>query len=659
MCEWRSDSVNSKMQSQQGRVKANDTDSLYMNEMSASTSGKPVGWHFRINISQLFVIGAAKVSHFEILCRVYEIIPNVGLFWCFYVNFKRSRWMSFSKRFDNAFDTAKHVIKDPDPVAADFNEQDYATLVAHPSSFQKFPEEILCLVGLSRHYTLDEETYPWVVMAIKQVLLAVGRMLTYTVFEDVAHVQPKRQRKRKFVVVDAGGASHPPKKLREGYGTPSETSVSGKARSMLKRLLAGAVLNAKVSVAAMPTLPFMTASISSTPEREGRDYTNSTTWPNLRVIGAPPSMTNGSRLDDGRFCRKMVDKFAPPKFFTSVCGMEHDQLFIKFNVGAARQMSLSVEVRMRAEYNVKEKKMLKSVAKRQDETDALKERNAILKKERNALDVKVTELEASAVSKERELTDLNALVTYVKSQNDILVDRVHEVEISSFGLQEKVKVYESCMDQLDKFQDDRMKVVNEKFDKLYIDFIEMALHLEEKFYPHLFTTVFGRRWLLTHDIELTIVKFLNSPKYIFALGAAIGKAIEKGMRDGLSVGIVHGKEGRALTDVPAHNPSAKVDYTSALQQLQNVNFSLLMELKSNKDASVEAMMNILHKFVLGATSRSLALDVSSFWVQKRSALRDVFVPLAGPFFRCGFDSSIDPILVDDYEVVGYGGPSSC
>ncbi|GJV17311.1 hypothetical protein Tco_1362634 [Tanacetum coccineum] len=31
--------------------------------------------------------------------------------------------------------TAKHVIRDPAPVATDFNEQDYATLVAHPSLF--------------------------------------------------------------------------------------------------------------------------------------------------------------------------------------------------------------------------------------------------------------------------------------------------------------------------------------------------------------------------------------------------------------------------------------------------------------------------------------------------------------------------------------------
>ncbi|GJS43728.1 hypothetical protein Tco_0568771 [Tanacetum coccineum] len=51
-------------------------------------------------------------------------------------------------------------VRDPAPVAADFNAQDYATLVAHPSPFRKFLEEFLCLVGLSRHYTLDEENYP-------------------------------------------------------------------------------------------------------------------------------------------------------------------------------------------------------------------------------------------------------------------------------------------------------------------------------------------------------------------------------------------------------------------------------------------------------------------------------------------------------------------
>ncbi|GKF03302.1 hypothetical protein Tco_0030225 [Tanacetum coccineum] len=316
----------------------------------------------------------------------------------------------------------------------------------------------------------------------------------------------------------------------------------------------------------------------------------------------------------------MVDDFDPPKFFAFVRGMEHDQLFTEFNVGAARQMSLSAEVRMRAEYNVKERRRLKSVVKKQDEllkvreeeieslkaqlslreaeaaesihlhaeasnfktmekylwdeVNVLKERNTILEKEQNALDVKVMDLEASAIGKERELTDLNAQITSVKSQNDNLVDRVHKLVVSSFELQEKVTVYENCVEQLEKFQDDQMKVVNEKFDKLYTDCVEMALHLEEKFYSHLLTTIFGRRWLLTQGMELAITKCLNSPKYLSALGAAIGKAIEKGMQEWLSAGITHGKEGRVLTDVAAHNPSS--------------------ELKSNKDASIEAAMNILH-----------------------------------------------------------------
>ncbi|GKE27180.1 hypothetical protein Tco_1442564, partial [Tanacetum coccineum] len=192
--------------------------------------------------------------------------------------------------------TAKNVTRDPTLAAANFNAQDYATLVAHPSPFQKFPEEFMCLVELSRHYTLDEETYPLFLdkdgedmdlfafihtpdpTKVKVVererkeneprLLetTVGRTVPLLpvspdrgesdleasvdklfdeggrgnqaeegdstgggggvniqptveaaniVIEDVAPVQPKRQRKRKIMAVDTGESSHPPKKLRD------------------------------------------------------------------------------------------------------------------------------------------------------------------------------------------------------------------------------------------------------------------------------------------------------------------------------------------------------------------------------------------------------------------------------------------------------------
>nr|GFD19655.1 hypothetical protein [Tanacetum cinerariifolium] len=70
-------------------------------------------------------------------------------------------------------------------------------------------------------------------------------------------------------------------------------------------------------------------------------------------------------------------------------------------------------------------------------------------------------------------------------------------------------------------------------------------------------------WLLTYGMEHAVTKCLNSPEYFLALGTAISKAIEK------------------------------ANYVFALQKLQGVNFPLLAELKTNKDASIEAVMNIL------------------------------------------------------------------
>ncbi|GJT62360.1 hypothetical protein Tco_1005893 [Tanacetum coccineum] len=242
--------------------------------------------HFRINISQLSVIGEAKVSHFEILCHVYGIIPTIGLFRCFHVNSKKSGWMSFSKRFDNAslvvlFLTGETLLLETTigrtvpllPVAPDRAESELEASVER--LFDEGGSGNQTKQGDSAGGRKDAEIQPIIEAAD-------------TVFEDVALVQPKHQGKRKSVIVGAGEASHPPKKLREDHGTPSGTSVGGKSRSAIKRLLAGAVLNVEVGVATIPTLPFVTASVSTTPEREGGDHTDSVAGLNLHVIRAPP-----------------------------------------------------------------------------------------------------------------------------------------------------------------------------------------------------------------------------------------------------------------------------------------------------------------------------------------------------------------------------------
>ncbi|GKC63719.1 hypothetical protein Tco_1096317, partial [Tanacetum coccineum] len=599
------------------------------------------------------------------------------------------------------------VSKDPFPKSSQYNAEHYATLVAYLALFHKYPKPFLCLVGISRYYTLDENTYPQFLQmyllafirttdstkvrigerqrgkdepklldttvghtvpllpvaptrAQSELDVSVDSEATEVVAEDVIPLR-SRQRKRK-TIIDAGEPSHLAKKLRDDYGAPGGPFVAGKSRFAVQRLFARAILNAEVRGEPIPTLPFVTSSVSATPEREDKHPTDSVIGLNLRTISAPQrfviyldsshhsganiakaevdsiarssapiivavvtatadvtatakeaptkpslfaagssliggtgpvlggfldvsgrdflvsgirtvvdpefnlqkvyvpqwSVTNGSCLDDGRVCHEILDEFAPPKFFASIRGMEHDQLFTEFNniEGDVEEK----DIMLRQRFGIVEKSL-------RDELKLLKERNDALEEEKVVLDVKVADLVATVKVREQEAADSDALVTTVKLQNGSLAD------------QEKVTAYEKFVDQLEKFQDDKIKEVNDKLKKLDADVVAMVLHLEEKFYPHLLTTIAGRRWLLTHSVELAITKSLNSTEYLSALGAAIGKDVEKGMQEGLSTGITHNIKGRTLTDITAYNPSAEADYLAALNHLQSVNFTCGIEIQ--------------------------------------------------------------------------------
>ncbi|GJX73749.1 hypothetical protein Tco_0312344 [Tanacetum coccineum] len=136
-----------------------------------------------------------------------------------------------------------------------------------------------------------------------------------TVVEDAAPVKPRRQRKRKTIISNAGGPLHPPKKLREDHGTLSGAPVGGKSRSVFQRLLAGAVQNAEVRGEPIPTLPFVMSSVSATPERKDEGHTDFATGLNLRTIGAPPRFVislDSSHHSSANIAKAEVDPFAMP-----------------------------------------------------------------------------------------------------------------------------------------------------------------------------------------------------------------------------------------------------------------------------------------------------------------------------------------------------------
>ncbi|GKA68865.1 hypothetical protein Tco_0768782 [Tanacetum coccineum] len=532
---------------------------------------------------------------------------------------------SFACSASFPWSTNKGVPKDPFPESSKFNAEHYAILVAHPAPFHKYPELFLCLVGISRYYTLDVDTYteflrdgdeemdllsfirtadPMKVRVSERqraddepriLETTVGRVVPLlpvapartsgeleasverlfgeedggeqveqgdsagggqgvdiqlviaaadTIVEDVAPLQPMRQKKRKTVVVDASGPSHPPKKLKEDYGDPSGPSIAGKPSAPQRFVIfsdsshhfGANIAEAEVDSIVRSSTPIIAtvvtatvdavATAKETPVRPslfgvgsssagGTDPTpggfsdvsgSDFLIGGIRTIVEPDfdlqkvyvpqwSVTNGSRLDDGHVCCEMLDEFAPPKFFASIRGMEHDQLFTEFNVGAARHISLSVEVRMRAEYNIKEKRKLRAVVEEKDillkakgeEVDSLKAQ--LLVKEAKAAEpsvsvLKLLNLAATVKVREQEAADSDAMVT-----------AVHALEVTCSSLRDQISTYER---------------------------------------------------------------------------AAISRAIEKGMQDGLAAGIEHGARGRRLEDLVAYNPSMEEDYNAALQELHLV-----------------------------------------------------------------------------------------
>ncbi|GJU75005.1 hypothetical protein Tco_1266410, partial [Tanacetum coccineum] len=478
--------------------------------------------YYHIHISQLSVIGAAKVSHFEVLCRVHGFEPTVGLFRCFYVNSKNNGWMSFSKRPGN---DAVCCSKPLDSLKNWNDRFSWVDSFACPASFPRSTSKEMDMLSFIQiddpmkvrvgerqrvdgELRLLETTVGRVVPLLPVALARTSGELEAsveklfgkgdggeqveqgdstgggqgfdiepviaainTIVEDVAPLQPMRRKKRKTVVVDANGPSHPPKKLREDYEDLSGPSVAGKPRSAVPRLLVGTVLNVEVSdsshhsganiakaevdsIVRSSTLIIATvvtttvdaaATAKETPVRPslfgvgsssagGIDPTlgvfsdvsdsdlliggiRTVVEPNfdLQKVYVPQwSVTNRSRLDDDHVCREMLDEFSPSKFFAFIREMEHNQLFTKFNVGAARQVSLSAEGKgeevdsLKAKLLVKEAEAAKAIRLRVeaskfeavekslcDEVESLKKCNITLKKEKSILDVRVSDLAAT------------------------------------------------------------------------------------------------------------------------------------------------------------------------------------------------------------------------------------------------------------------------
>nr|GEW14727.1 putative transposase (putative), gypsy type [Tanacetum cinerariifolium] len=526
--------------------------------------------YFSINLSQLSVIAAAKISHFEILCHVHGYVPTVGLFRRFYVKSKNKEMDLFA--FIRHVDPTKvrigeRKIEEGQVMLLDSTDGRVIPLAGEDSQAQLVVR--VDLGGQNDNIKnlnegsgdADQENH-----FEDSDRASQDEAVTIVVDEEfwAATADKPNSKKKKRRGVGASGSDHPPNKLREDHSTSgdADASTGGKSLVAIQGLLKCSTLAMKVGITAAATAPFVTSSVTPTSEREGDGNTDSISGTNLRTrrpyerfvifldsshhsstnvadaevaslvrgrasfsssskyfadsasIGATgpdvagPSNTVGTELSvDTFYVSQEIDSetlrqiyLAPPGLFSQLRSMDYDQLFAKFNVGAARQTCLSAEEKDIEIENLKAQLSLKEVEAA--EAIHLRNQNSALEEEKNALEGKVTTLESAAAAKETELAD-------------VFADKVSLLETTCSGLHDQVSCYELFKEQCEAIQDEHAKALSDRVAGLDSKLMALAHHLDEELYPRFLTTISARcvsAVLAFRDLDFKLISRLESQK---------------------------------------------------------------------------------------------------------------------------------------------------
>ncbi|GJS97693.1 hypothetical protein Tco_0804661 [Tanacetum coccineum] len=90
----------------------------------------------------------------------------------------------------------------------------------------------------------------------------------------------------------------------------------------------------------------------------------------------------------------------------------------------------------------------------------------------------------------------------------------------------------------------------------------LNIDLDMELFPHMLTTITGRRWVIGYGFRLA---------------------------DGLEAGIERGKAGKILENVESYDAEVEAKYLAVVKDLEDIPFPLLEDLKALKDSLIELL----------------------------------------------------------------------
>ncbi|GJR68088.1 hypothetical protein Tco_0014153 [Tanacetum coccineum] len=512
--------------------------------------------YYRINLAQLSVIGAAKASHFELMCRVLGRVPTVGTFHRFYVNSISNGWLSFSKRsgvaipccYSKNLDSLKnwnnrlsrsYLETDVLPTFL-HNDDEEMGLLDFVKSASPFKVKINERTLADNEVPLLEETEDKVISPSAQPL----RLVDHTIKDELKANMGKRKRKsdrfeeawdsKREEGAKFGIAPHPSEELISSFVTPTpepdvhedsgETpDVNVQTRRVPERFVVTTSSSkhgdTDVSLRVKSPLPYVPGEnvrTSASAPGEGlpidefyeSQTINSTTAQDVYV--PKWNITNDARIDNPALCQDLLDHITLPRYWVDLRNQTGARFLNAFNINSAQHVCMVSKLRLRDAKIVALKARLERSEKESAELSGLRGR--------------VSKLETEVVAKSEEVAGLN-------KQNAKLLGKVSALE----------SVREELSNQLDSH------------------IADVRRDMDTGLYPHMLNSIARRIWILGHDVRL-------------------------------EAEIKHGKAGRSLAQVEAYDHDVESKYVVAVNDFENVSFSLLEELEALKDSPLAPIM---------------------------------------------------------------------
>nr|GEX51790.1 putative transposase (putative), gypsy type [Tanacetum cinerariifolium] len=233
------------------------------------------------------------------------------------------------------------------------------------------------------------------------------------------------------------------------------------------------------------------------------------------------NVTNGARLDHLGIFQNFIDHITPPRYWVALRNQSDARFLDNFNINSTQHACMSEEV----------------------------------------------------IGLNKQNVELLGKVSILKSFHEELNSQVSKLEVDYESLRGESAEEAKMREEFTSLQDAATRHFEELSTKLDARISEVKHDMDIDLYPHMLTAIDGQRWVVGHDIRLSMMECVQSLECCSALGKVISLAINKGIQQSLKVGVEHEKAGRSLAQVEAYDPDVENKYVATVKEFENVFFS--------------------------------------------------------------------------------------